>query len=162
MTYIPLPTDAGGAVRVSEQSPSDTKWIGPESLLAAAQNFTAAWADCGTEIPTSGSTHLGIWLTLDVNDSLNMRVKALAKHTSGGTDEYELVIKTLSATDVKVDAGYIEFNTDADQKVILSIPLDGLVPYVQLQIMAGTAGATPGQVDSLYTTKAWSGAGGGF
>lgn len=157
-----LPTDASGAVRVSEQSPGDTKWIGPETLLAAAQDFTAAWADCGPEIPTAGATHLGIWLNLDVNDSLDMRIKALAKHTTAGTDEYEIIIRTLSATDIKVEPGYIEFNTDADQKVILSIPLDGVVPFVQLQIQAGTAGATPGQVDSLYSTKAWSGAGGGF
>jgi hypothetical protein len=147
---------------VREVNPPDTKWIGPETLLAAAQNFTAAWVDVGPEIPTAGATHLGVWLNLDVNDSLDMRIKALAKHTTAGADEYEITIRTLSATDIKVDAGYIEFNTDADQKVILSIPLDGVVPFVQLQIQAGTAGATPGQVDSLYSTKAWAGAGGGF
>ena len=162
MSYIPLPTGAGGEIRVGEVNPADTKYIGPESLLAAAQNFTAAWVDVGPEIPTAGCTHLGVWLNLDVNDSLNMRIKALAKHTIAGTDEYELVIRTLSATDVKVDAGYIEFNTDADQKVLLCIPLDGVVPYVQLQILAGTVGGTAGQVDSLYATKAWAGAGGGF
>lgn len=162
MTHIPLPTDASGAVRVGEVNPADTKYIGPEALIAAAQNFTAAWADLGGEIPTAGCTHLGVWLNLDVNDSINMRVRALLKHTMAHADEFPGQVRVLSASDIKTQPAYIEVDTDADQMLLVSVPLDGHVPYVQIQIMAGTAGATPGQVDSAYTTKSWAGAGGGF
>lgn len=162
MTHIPLPTDASGAVRVGEVYPADTKYIGPEALIAAAQNFTAAWVDLGGEIPTAGVTHLGLWLNLDVNDSLNMRIRALRKHTIAHADEFPGQVRVLSSSDIKTQPEYIEIDTDADQCYLVSFPLDGVVPFVQIQIMAGTVGGTAGQVDSAYTTKSWAGAGGGF
>jgi len=163
MTFIPLPTGPGGEVKVGEVQPPETKYTGPEAIIAAAQDFTATWLELGAEIPTSGVTHLGVWLVLTIHDSTDLRIRALAKHTSAGTDEYEIPIRVLSATDVKVQGGYIEFNVDADQKVILCVPLDGVVPFIQLQIEAGVLGVgTDAHVDSAYTTKAWAGAGGGF
>ena len=164
MTYIPLPTDASGAVRVGEVNPPETKYIGPEALIAAAQSFTAAppWVDLGGEIPTAGVTHLGVWLDVDANDSKDMEIRALFKHTIAGADEYAGMIRVLSASFVSIQAGYLELETDVDQKLILSIPLDGVVPFVQLQIQALTAGGSPGRIVTAYTTKSWAGAGGGF
>ena len=164
MTYIPLPTGPGGELRVGEVNPPETKYIGPEALIAAAQNFTLTpWVDLGGEIPTAGCTHLGVWLKLLIGTGgVDMRVRALLKHTIAHADEFPGQIRVLSATDIKVQPGYIECDTDADQNLLLSIPLDGHVPFVQIQIMCGTVGAPPCNVASAYTTKAWSGAGGGF
>ena len=163
MTFFPLPVDPSGAVRMSEVQPPETKYTGPEAIIAAAQNFTDVWVELGPEIPTAGCTHLGIWLDLAINNSNDMRIKALAKHTAAGPNEYDLPIRVLSATDVKVEPGYIEFNQDANQKVLMSVPLDGVIPFIQFQIKVGTLGApTAAQVVTAYTTKAWAGAGGGF
>lgn len=164
MTYIPLPTGPGGEIRVGEVNPPETKYIGPEALTAANQTLTAAWVDLGGEIPTAGVTHLGVWLEFGVHDSLNMRIQVQFKHTIASALEYLGNIRVLSATDIKIQPGYIELDTDADQLLILSIPLDGLVPFVQIRVMCETVqgAGVYGHVTTAYTTKSWAGAGGGF
>lgn len=126
------------------------KTIGPLALISAAQDLTANWVDLGGEISTENVQHIGIYINLDINNSQDARVRLLAKHTSAGTDEYNLPIRTVSASDVKVEDEYIEFNVDADQKMILEFDLDGIVPFCQIQVQAGTVGATAGQIDSAY------------
>ena len=127
-------------------------YLEKQTISTTAQNFTGSWVDYGSEIDVLGITRLGLWLNLDVNDSNNMRVRVLAKHTTAGTDEYMLPIKTVSSSDVKVEDEYLEFNADSDQKVLLSVELFKLVAYVQIQIQVGTVGSTAGQVDSGYYT----------
>ena len=58
---------------------------GPFALISAAQNFTASWADLGGEIATNQFNSIGLWLNLDINDTLNARVRLIAKHTSAGS-----------------------------------------------------------------------------
>jgi len=122
----------------------------PEAGNATAQNVTSNWADLGSEIRTEGYSKLGLYLNVDINDSANIRIRALAKRESAGTDEYCLPIETVSSSDVKIEDEYMEFNVDADQKVILSVQLDRLIPWVQIQVQAGTVGQTAGQIDSFY------------
>lgn len=121
-------------------------------LISAAQNLTASWVDLGFEIDCKGYDSLGLWLTLDINDTNNARVRVLVKHTKAGSEEYVLPIRTVSASDVKVEDEYIEFNTDADQKMVLSWQLDNVIPFIQIQVMAGTVGASAGQIDAAYAT----------
>ena len=125
---------------------------GPQSLLAAAQNLTAAWADLGAELTVTGARAIALWVTLDINDSINARVRLLVKWESGGADEYTLPIRTVGAAVVQVEAEYVEFNVDADQQMILSWDLDGLVFYAQFQVQAGVVGAAAGQIDAAYVT----------
>ena len=127
-----------------------------ETLVAAAapQSFTANWVDLGVELFVAGAEVIGIWLNLDVNDSTNMRIRLIAKHTTAGADEYVIPIRTVSAGAVNVQAEYVEFSTDADQKMLLSAALDSIVAYVQFQIQAGAVGAAAGQVDSAFVTTA--------
>lgn len=125
----------------------------PTSLISAAQDFTGSWADLGSEIAVEGYNVLGVYLVLDANDSLDMRLRVLAKHTSSGTDEYSFIEGTGTANEF--DVGYYEFATNADQKVFIPIPIDNCVPYVQLQIQTGTVGSTAGQVDSAHVIRGW-------
>lgn len=120
------------------------------ALISVAQNLTANWVDLGGEISTANVQHIGVYINLDINDSNNARVRLLAKHTSAGADEYTLPIRTVSASVVSVEGEYIEFNVDADQKVILEFTLDGVVPFCQIQVQAGTVGATAGQIDGAH------------
>jgi len=132
---------------------------GPVELIAAAspQNLTGSWADLGDELDVEGAHFIGLFVNLDINDSANARVRLLAKRTSAGTDEYVLSIRTVGASDVKVEDEYVEFNGDADQKMLLSWDLDGLVPFAQFQVQVGTVGSTAGQIDSAYVTTATRG-----
>lgn len=133
---------------------------GPDSLLGAPQDVTAAWVDLGAEITMGGYTHLGVWVDLDINDSENVRIRALAKHTAAGGDEYFLPILSVSVSDIKIQDEYFEFNEDIDQKVLVKVPTDNLVPVIQLQVMAGVVGGTAGQVDDLQITRSRAGSSG--
>ena len=125
---------------------------GPVELISSAQDLTGAWVDLGDELKVEYAQKIGLYINLDINDSVNARIRLLAKYESGGTDEYTFPIRTVSSSNVTVAAEYIEFSSDADQKMILSWDLDGLVKYIQIQVQAGTVGATAGQVDSAYYT----------
>lgn len=132
----------------------DGRYGGPHELIAAAQNLTGAWADLGGELLVGGARSIGLYVELDINDSVNARVRLLAKHTSAGANEYVLPIRTVSTSDVKLQDEYYEFNDDADQNMLLGADLDGVVLYVQFQVQAGTVGAAAGQIDSAVVMTA--------
>lgn len=124
-----------------------------ETVNSTAQDLTTSWADLGSEISMLGYDSLGVWVNLDINSSVNPRIRALAKLDSAGTDEYYLPIQTISSSDVKVEDHYIEFNEDSDQKIILEIETSGHIPYIQLQVQTETVGGTAGQIDGCVVTK---------
>lgn len=123
-------------------------------LIVAAQDFTAAFVDLGPEIPMFGYNKLKLWLTFDINDSTDLQVRVLEKHESGGTEEYQSIIETYGTSDIKFQAGYWELNVDADGLYPLVYSGDGMTPYLQVQIKAGTlGGGTDAQMDAAYYTR---------
>jgi hypothetical protein len=124
------------------------------SLIDSAQDLTASWVDLGDPVNTNTMENVGLWLNVDINNSLNARVRALAQKTkTGGTgDEYVMPIRVVTASDVKVEPEYIEFNNDADQLMILAVGTDRLIPFIQFQVQAGTVGATAGQIDTAHVS----------
>lgn len=116
-------------------------------LITAAQNLTASWADLGSPIPVNQYARIGLYARLDINDSLNARIRAIAMRGQADTVDYTFPISTVGTSDVKIEAEYLEFNTDADQNMIFEIITNGIAPYVQIQVQAGTVGATAGQID---------------
>jgi hypothetical protein len=103
--------------------------------IVTEQDLTASYADYGPEIDMRGFNVLGIFLIADVNDSENVNLKALVKHTFDHVDEYDIVatpiaLWTTGASDFK---RYYEINI-------------GAAPIVQLQAIAGTVGATAGDL----------------
>ena len=132
----------------------DGRYGGPYTLIAAAQDLTANWANLGAEMATGGAHFIGLYVELDINGSTNARVRALAKHESGGANEYLLAIRTVGAAAVLVEDEYLEFNVDADQNMLLISDLDGVALYVQYQVQAGAVGAPAGQIDSAVVMTA--------
>lgn len=135
----------------------------PVSLIAAAQNVTATWVggELGPEVPTQGYTKMGLWLNIDMNDSQNVRVRILNKHTSAGADEYQSVINSVDTTgvpfNVKFQGEYLEYDVDADGLVVLPFDVANFVPFVQFQVMAEVVGATAAQILSAYVTYGYGG-----
>lgn len=130
------------------------QYTDPQQIIAAAQPLTAAWADLGSEYRVAGALFAGLYVELDINDSVDARVRCLAKHALAHADEFVLPIRTISASDVTVQDQYIEFNDDADQKMILGVDLDGVIIYAQFQVQAGTVGASAGQIDDAWLVTA--------
>ena len=126
-------------------------------LAGSTTTVTASWVDMGSEITTGGADHIGLFIDFTINSTNNFRVRALAKHTSADTDEYTFPIRAVSASDVKVEDEYIEFNVDTNSKFVLSWDLNCVVPYAQFQISAGTVGTTAAVVNDAHYTLGYSG-----
>jgi len=135
---------------------TDISWNGrhtdPQQLVSTPQTVGTAWADLGSEYKLAGARTCAIYANVDINDATNMRVRFLAKHASAHADEFVIPIRTISASDVKVEDSYIEFNTDADQNMILSADLDGCVMYGQWQVQVATG--TAAQIDDAWLVSA--------
>jgi hypothetical protein len=142
---------ASGSLNVQVVNPEYFRYTDVTTLEGTPQNLTASWVDIGAEVSCQGFNKIGLWVTLDINNSLDARIRALAKHTSAGTDEYTFPILTPTASQVNIEAEFIEFTQDADQKMLIKVECDNVVPYVQFQIQAGTAGATPGTIAASIT-----------
>jgi hypothetical protein len=94
---------------------------------------------------------MGLYLTVDINDSENVRVRVLASHTLLG-DEYTLPIRTVAAGSVTVRPEYVEFGVDEDRLMLLGWVLDGLVEQVQVQVQVSAVGVAAGQIDTAHMT----------
>jgi hypothetical protein len=108
------------------------------------QNLTNAYANYGSEIDMRGYTKLKIFIIADVNNSENVLLKVLGKHTSAGTDTYDedgIFIKTLWTTGA------------SDFKKSYTFETNG-IPFLQLQAIAGTVGATAGDL-TISIVKVW-------
>jgi len=121
----------------------------PTDVITAPQTVTTGWVDCGEEIDVRDFEQLAVFCNVDINAAANFRIRFVGLHTSGDADEYALPILDVQAGVVNVDQEYFELTDDADQKVILYLSSLDLIPYIKVQISAGTAGATAGQMDEL-------------
>jgi len=116
-----------------------------KTLKGTVQNFTASWVDYGPEISTDGFDFMSIWLNIDINDTQDARLRILSKHTSGG-NEYVHSIEVIAGSVVNTEDAYFEFTTDEDAKRVIEVTLDVVIPYIQVQIQAGTVGAAAGRI----------------
>lgn len=123
-----------------------------ETLLSAAYTLTGTEAEIGSEINTIGVRKLVLYVTVDINDSLNVRIRPNFRHTSGGTNYYP-PLAVVGTTETKIQDNYFEIDTDADQYQTIEIELDGCVPYVQFSAWAGTAGSTAGILTDITYIK---------
>lgn len=133
-------------------------YVNPQPLITSAQVLTANFANFGSLINAKGFTSIGVFIKLNINDSLNVQLKAIGRTEEAGTDDYLLPIKSVSLTagTVKVKEGVFEFDSDADQLLIIEIETGNLIPFIQLQVKAGTVGASAGQIDDALVAKAWN------
>jgi len=114
------------------------------------QALTDTFVDIGTEINTRGYNKMLVWVNIDIGDSTNVQLRALAKTTlDAGVLEWEYPIYTVGTTDVGVEGSYYEWTTDEDQLTILEVSLKGLIPIIQLQVKAA-ANQTTGTIDNLF------------
>lgn len=124
------------------------------SALTLSMNhakFSATWNDIGEPIGVKGWDSLALYVKVDINDTQNARIKFLAKTEVADTDLFLMDhnrVKCPSAT-VPATEDYIELDSDADQSVEILIPDLYGIEAVQVQISAGTAGASPGAITSI-------------
>jgi hypothetical protein len=119
------------------------------TVKSSSQALTDTLADLGSEINVVGFDSINLYLNVDINDSSNVTVAILGKLEEGGTVEYYLPFDTLGTAKTLVDKSLYEINYDADGGQVVSVPLYG-ASFVQVQVKAGTVGASAGNITSCY------------
>jgi hypothetical protein len=119
--------------------------------LAVSQVVTGSWADLSTVVngPLFNAMDclaVSLWLKVDINDSVNLRFRVLAAQSDSATDFYSFPIESATATVVDVSPEYKELTVDADQNIILPIASSDNFPFLKVQVMAGTPGASPATI----------------
>ena len=142
---------ASNADRVSEIAPIWSRRQGPTPLISVAQDFTAAWLALGPEIAVDGFTRASLWLNVDINATVNARVRCVGRYATGGSD-FELPIYNPSVAGaastyvVLVEGEAMELNDDIDQKLCLTWDIANTIPFIQFQIYAAAPGVPAGQI----------------
>jgi len=131
--------------KVIDQAPLWSRYTDPETLVTA-QDLTASYADYGSEIDMQGYTHLRVAIVADANNSEDVTLKLLGLDESGGSDEYEIEGGTTQA--LWAGAG-------SDTKISYTFDVKA-TPFIQLQAIAGTVGATAGDL-TIVINKVWKG-----
>jgi len=137
-------------------NPDYSRNTDPETI-SSAQVLTGSDADLGPEIDCRGYNWLYIYFMVDINDSLNVRLGAKAKHTGDGSEEFIYPATDFVCANTTVESGvesYIEFDADSDYLYLVKMPVNNALPVVQLRSYAGTAGAGPCAI-TCYVTKGY-------
>jgi hypothetical protein len=123
------------------------------SLLGAPLTLTTSFADIGAQINVVGYKYITFYFTIDINNSNDLRLQFLVRHTSAG-DEYMIDHTEVVAPDTSVSAvdSYIELLTDTDQLIAVRVPLHNTIQYIQAHGSVGTLGATAADIDAAYYT----------
>jgi hypothetical protein len=173
--YVTLNVDSDGCLRATLKSydsstqanrefpiVSDRSYrqTDPISAIAAAQNITNAWADLGPEFTTDGANTIALWVNVDINTCVNVRFRALAKHTSAGATEFLIPTKIVNSTATpwltQVEQFQYEWNIDGtDFLIVLPWDLQNCIKYVQFQVMAESIPGAVGQVLTAEVTYGW-------
>jgi len=109
-----------------------------------------SFMNIGYPIPVYGWDSATFFITVDINDSLNVNLRFLAMPSATGTAHYinhDDILYTHATVSATKDC--IELDVDADQNITVVIPNLYGIQYIQLQAMADTVGATPGQIDNV-------------
>ncbi len=128
-----------------DQSHIWTRYTSP-TVVVTAEDLTASYLKQGATIDMRGYNILQIFVEADVNDSLNVDMKLMAVHTLAGTqfDIKPLSVQSLWTTVVADFADVYEFHVNG-------------LPYVDIMVIAGTAGATAGDL-TINISKQYIGA----
>lgn len=128
-------------------------------LLATNQTLTNTFTNIGDIIgpgTVSGTTgddlikfsFLTVAVELDINDSKDFQIKALAMDIVDNK-EFEFPIETVKKAIVQIEPLVQEFNLDIDAGQLFEWQLDTTIDCLQLQVKVDTLGVTPGIITSI-------------
>ena len=121
--------------------------ISQGDIITAPQTLTGVWADLGLPIETLNYSFFSPYIVLDINDSKDVRIRARAVYESGG-DDFIVPLQTIKKDRILLSDYFFEIDVDVDQNIIAPFEIDQTFPLVQIQVMAGTVGAVPGEITS--------------
>lgn len=142
------------SLKILNQTPDWSRYADGEAIISEAQKFTASFQDLGPELDCAGYSTVGLWVKNTPQSSSQIQFKALAKHTFGGTEEYDLPIQIVSSTKIDITPEVNQIS-EGNSLYILKVSTDNIVPYIQFQVQAVVTGSLVGTVDSCTVTKGY-------
>ena len=119
-------------------------------LEGAAFEITDTLAKAGHRIDTRGVKSICIWTNIDIGTSTNVTLKAYAFPEKDSAAAFEFPIRTVASSKANVEDELFEFSVDGDQRVVLELELNKVIPFIEIHAKDDSDGT--GQLDSLYIT----------
>jgi len=114
--------------------------------------ITGAWVDVSELMNVKQIEGIAVWVDVTINDSKNLRFRAVSVPSEQSVDEFNLPIQTVESDIIKVKPEFFEFEDDIDQKILFQVSIGDLVPYVKIQVQAGLLGATVAVINQLLAS----------
>jgi hypothetical protein len=130
----------------------ESSYSAVSDILASAQAVTSAWADLGTIVDMEDYDEVIVYAEISINDSEDIRFRAVAQIEESPSTDFTFITETITGDKILGNPEYIELAKDQDDNIVLKIATHG-IRYIQLQVQAGTVGATAGDIDKLFTQR---------
>jgi hypothetical protein len=117
------------------------------SLISESYTLTGSFAKIGTAINTQNKSILSLYFDITFNNSTEIQLIAYKKLTETSNDKYPFVIETITETLVSQNKDVRQLE-NAQQFQVVDIQLNNSL-FVEINIKAGTVGATAGTVNAL-------------
>jgi len=109
--------------------------------MATKQTTTTDFTPIGGKTPTGGLQNVGFWIDSRILAGVGVKFKLVAYLDKGDAQGFDIPLKQLAGSDVEISIGQARLSADADQRIVLTAQLEGLVPFVELQVASDTAGS---------------------
>jgi hypothetical protein len=127
--------------------------IQPTPLVLTTSYQDIGNFNAGPYIDFKDCLSIALWLKIDINDSTGLLIRMQVTDSDVGSPVvYDIPIKEVTATQVKVTPNVVSIVNNIDQNIMLSFPVSDQIPVGKFQIKATVAGATPGQLLSAGVT----------
>ena len=128
--------------------PSTYLWsVGAGSI--AAQNVGVSWAavsgNTDAAIEVTGYKKVIFPISIEINDSSNLRFRVLWGASESASSLYRLPIQTVGATSVAIAPEYKEYSTDEDGLSLLEFDIPP-INWIVLQAQVSAQGTTSAQL----------------
>ena len=120
-------------------------------VLDSNITLSATWVPVGPRINTKGIDNAALWLRGAMNDSDVVRFRAISFTSENAIDAYRAQVQTIGTKIVSLEPEMYE-TSEAAIELVTPLGYSSLVPYIQIEMAVGAAGATPAQIDEAFIT----------
>lgn len=124
-----------------------------EEYLDTPITLTNDWVTIGSRIGTIGLTSIGVWLDVVINDSTEILIRPVCYPSERSDNGYSVPTMEIYTGINHVYPKQYLLEEASDQKLTFQITTAKIIPYVEIQVKAGTVGVTPATINSLILTS---------
>lgn len=130
-------------------------YVPPTNLITSPQILTDSLANLGDVIKTGfrRTRYVTLFIKYTANDSTGIQLHVMGKKCNSSV-LYNFPLEKVNPTFISLNPLVYTFTDEQDYTQIISIDTKGIIPELQVQVMADDVGLTPGIIETAFYTCA--------